>query len=153
VAEYDRAVRAGAYIQGARMAFSSEPPNKGEAMSRLGAAYTEARYSIANDLQLIKLPLGVQLDRQTKEIFSNAQEVLNFLALGVDMVEYQFVPKFMPNTSITMSGDYQSVHWRTYDDLDEKVFKLCVDFVDKLVKKAEELARKAEQMNQLFPPR
>jgi hypothetical protein len=135
------------------MAFSSEPPNKSEAMSRLGAAYTEASYSIANNLQLIKLPMGVQLDRQTKEMFSNAQEVLNFLALGVDMVEYQFVPKFMPHTSITTSGDYQSVHWRTYDDLDQKTFDLCDNFVEALIKKAEELARKAEQLKQLFPQR
>jgi hypothetical protein len=153
VAEYDRVVRAGAYIQGARMAFSSEPPNKAEAMSRLGAAYTELRFSIAGEMGLMSPPAGVHLDSQTKDMLKGVNEVVNFLALGVDMVEYQYVPKLFPNTSITMSGDYQSIHWRTYEDLDEKVFEVCVNFVDKLMKKAEELARKAEQLKQLFPRR
>ena len=54
---------------------------------------------------------------------------------------------------MTMSGNYQSAHWRTYEDLDQKVFEVCVNFVDKLLKKAEELARKTEQVKQLFPPR
>lgn len=131
------------------MAFSSEPPNKSEAMSRLGAAYAEARNSIGSDIQLIKLPSGLKLDSKAKGVLDDAQEVLEFLALGVDMVEYQFIPKFLPHTSITMSGDYQSVHWRTYDDLDEKTFDLCVNFVETLIKKAEDLARKAARLRPL----
>jgi hypothetical protein len=149
VAEYDRLVKAGGYIQGARTAFTSEPQNKAEAMSKLGVAYAELRYSIAGEMELIKLPLGTQMDSKTKEIFNGAKEVLNFLALGVDMAEYQYLSKLFPHTSITMSGDYQSVHWRTYDDLDEKTFELCVNFVDKLMKKAEELLRKTEPFKRL----
>jgi hypothetical protein len=137
------------------MAFSSEPPNKAEAMSRLGAAYSELRLSIAGEMELIKikLPSGIKIDSQTKDSIKGLNEVVNFLALGVDMVEYQYVPKLFPNTSIAMSGDYQSIHWRTYEDLDEKVFEVCVNFVDKLMKKAEELARKTEQLKQLYARR
>lgn len=118
-------------------------------MTKLGTAYAEARHSIGSDMQLIKLPLGMKLDRQAQEVLDNAQEALEFLALGVDMVEYQFVPKFLPYTSITMSGDYHSTHWRTYDDLDEKTFELCANFVETLLKKAEDLARKAARLRPL----
>ena len=151
MADYDRVVRAGAYIQGARMAFSSEPPNKADAMSKLGAAYTEIRFSIADQMEFIKLPSGVKLDSQTKDSIKGVNEVLSFLALGVDMVEYKYVPALFPHTSMAISGNYQSVHWRTYEDLDEKSFEVCVSFVDKLMKKAEELERKTEQLKQLFP--
>jgi hypothetical protein len=149
VADYDRIVRAGAYIQGARMAFTSEPPDKEEAMSRLSAAYAEARFAITGELEFIKLPSGVQLDSQMKASIRSVNEVLTFIALSVDMLEYQYIPKLFPHTSITTSGDYHSTHWNTYDDLDQETFNLGVNFVESLVKKAQELERRAAPLKKL----
>lgn len=146
MAEYDRIVRAGEYIQGAKAAFFIGSPNKAEAMSKLGAAYTEIRFSIAGEMDFIKAPSGVKLDSKTKDSLDRANEVLSFLALGVDMVEYKYVTALFPHTSMAISGNYQSVHWRTYEDLDEKTFEVCVNFVDTLMKKAEELERKAARL-------
>jgi len=95
------------------------------------------------------MPSGIQLDSQAKALFEKTEEVMNFIALGVDMIEYQFLPKLLPHTSISMAGTYHSTHWRTYEDLDTRTFEMCVNFVETLLKKAEELERKTARLKHL----
>jgi hypothetical protein len=111
---------------------------KQEAFVKLKVAFDTLERQLPHELPLLdklsRLPSRVpqevrKIAEDQQKVVDRAIENVNMLMLGIDPIKYRFFSDLAPKVSWSVSGNYQVMIWKQYDNISNEVFEQCFDFV------------------------